>query len=127
MSRCIDDATSKESIMSEIRSSKSEQWLQSWCRGHGLANISLSLRRRLQQAIDAYLQWMKDQGHPDSTRDDHQLELEHLIAFAQHGRWGWDQIFSFEVLSLFQKQVGKSYGRALRSLSWYLFSISVCW
>jgi site-specific recombinase XerD len=108
--------------MSETDSSQSEQWLQSWCRDHGLPNISLSLRLRLQQLIDAYLQWMKDQGYPDSTRDDHQLELEHFIAFVQHGRWGWDQIFSFEVLSAFQEQAGKSYGRALRALSWYLFS-----
>jgi len=101
--------------------SESEQWLQSWCRDHGLPKVSLSLRLRLQQVIDAYLQWMKDQGHPDSTCDDHQRELEHLIAFVQHGRWGWDQIFSLDVLILFQKQVGKSYGRALRALSWYLF------
>jgi site-specific recombinase XerD len=95
--------------------------MQRWCRDHGLPKISLSLRRRLQQAIDGYLQWMKDQGYPDSTYDDHQLELEHFIAFVQHGRWGWDQIFSFEVLGLFKKEVGKSYGRALRGLSWYLF------
>jgi len=101
--------------------SESEQWLQSWCRDHGLPKVSLSLRCRLQQVIDAYLQWMKDQGHPDSTCDDHQRELEHLIAFVQHGRWGWDQIFSLDVLILFQKEVGKSYGRALRALSWYLF------
>jgi len=101
--------------------SESEQWLQSWCRDHGLPKVSLSLRLRLQQVIDAYLQWMKDQGHPDSTCDDHQHELEHLIAFVQHGRWGWDQIFSLDVLILFQKEVGKSYGRALRALSWYLF------
>ncbi|MCP3897719.1 MAG: tyrosine-type recombinase/integrase [Moraxella sp.] len=64
---------------------------------------------------------MKDQGHPDSTRDDYQRELEHFIAFVQHGRLRWDQIFSFDVLILFQKEVGKSYGRALRALSWYLF------
>jgi integrase/recombinase XerD len=107
--------------MSETQSCQSEQWLQSWCREHGLPKISLSLRCRLQQVIDAYLQSMKDQGHPDSTRDDHQRELEHFIAFVQHGRWGWDQIFSFDVLGLFQKEVGKSYGRALRALSWYLF------
>jgi site-specific recombinase XerD len=108
--------------MSETQFFPSEQWLQKWCQDHGLPNISLSLRLRLQQVIDAYLQWMKDQGYPDSTRDDHQLELEHLIAFVQHGRWGWDQIFSFDVLSAFQEQVGKSYGRALRALSWYLFN-----
>ena len=107
--------------MSETDSCQSEQWLQSWCSDHGLPNISLSLRRRLQQGIDAYLQWMKDQGHPDTTSNDHQRELEHFIAFVQHGRWGWDQIFSLDVLSAFKKQVGKSYGRALRSLSWYLF------
>jgi len=107
--------------MSETQFFPSEQWLQSWCQNHGLPNISLSLRRRLQQVIDAYLTWMKDQGHPDSTRDDHQRELEHFIAFVQNGRWGWDQIFSFEVFSAFQKEVGKSYGRALRALSWYLF------
>ena len=107
--------------MSETRSSKSEQWLQSWCSDHGLPNISLSLRHRLQQVIDAYLQWMKDQGHSDTTHDDHQRELEHFIAFVQHGRFRWDQIFSFDVLSAFKKQVGKSYGRALRALSWYLF------
>jgi integrase/recombinase XerD len=107
--------------MGEIQSSQSDKWMQRWCRDHGLPNISLSLRRRLQQVIDAYLQWMKDQGHPDSTRDDHQRELEHFIAFVQHGRWGWDQIFSLDVLSAFKKQVGKSYGRALRALSWYLF------
>jgi site-specific recombinase XerD len=95
--------------------------MQRWCQDHGLPKVSLSLRRRLQQAIDAYLQWMKDQGYPDSTRDDHQRELEHFITFVQHGRWGWDQIFSIDVFSLFQKQVGKSYGRALRALSWYLF------
>jgi hypothetical protein len=74
--------------MSETDSSQSEQWLQSWCRDHGLPNISLSLRHRLRQLIDAYLQWMKDQGHSDSTRNDHQRELEHFIAFVQHGRWG---------------------------------------
>jgi site-specific recombinase XerD len=96
--------------------------MQRWCRDHGLPKISLSLRRRLQQVIADYLQWMKDQGYPDSTRDDHQLELDHFIAFVQHGRWNWDQIFSFDVLGLFQKEVGKSYGRALRALSWYLFS-----
>ena len=107
--------------MSETQFFPSEQWLQSWCQNHGLPNISLSLRRRLQRVIDAYLTWMKDQGHPDSTRDDHQRELEHFIAFVQNGRWGWDQIFSFEVFSAFQKEVGKSYGRALRALSWYLF------
>jgi integrase/recombinase XerD len=107
--------------MTETDSSQSEQWLQAWCSGHGLPNISLSLRCRLQQVIDAYLQWMKDQGHPDSTRDDHHRELEHFIAFVQHGRLRWDQIFSLDVLSAFQKQVGISYGRALRALSWYLF------
>jgi len=107
--------------MSETQSCQSEQWLQSWCREHGLPKVSLSLRCRLQQVIDAYLQWMKDQGHPDSTRDDHQRELEHFIAFVQHGRWGWDQIFSLDMLSAFKKQVGKSYGRAIRALSWYLF------
>ena len=107
--------------MSEARSSQSEQWLQRWCGDHGLSNISLALRRRLQQAIDAYLQWMKDQGHPDTTCHDHQRELQHLIAFVQHGRLRWDQIFSLDVLSAFKKQVGKSYGRALRALSWYLF------
>ena len=107
--------------MSETRSSKSEQWLQSWCSDHGLPNISLPLRHRLQQVIDAYLRWMKDQGHSDSTRNDHQRELEHFIAFVQHGRLRWDQIFSPDVLSAFKKQVGTSYGRALRALSWYLF------
>jgi site-specific recombinase XerD len=107
--------------MSETQSSQSEQWMQRWCRDHGLPKISLSLRCRLQQAIDGYLQWMKDQGYPDTTCDDHQLELDRFIAFVQHGRWGWDQIFSIDVLGLFQKQVGKSYGRALRGLSWYLF------
>jgi integrase/recombinase XerD len=107
--------------MSETDSSQSERWLQAWCSDHGLANISLSLRRRLQQVIGAYLQWMKELGHPDSTRNDHQRELEHFIAFVQHGRLRWDQIFSLDVLSAFQKQVGKSYGRALRALSWYLF------
>lgn len=107
--------------MHETRSSQSEQWLQSWCQDHGLPNISLSLRCRLQQVIEAYLQWMKDQGYPDTTSDDHQRELEHLTAFVQHGRLRWDQIFSLDVLSAFKKQVGKSYGRALRALSWYLF------
>jgi site-specific recombinase XerD len=107
--------------MSDTPSSQSEQWLQSWCRDHGLPNISLSLKHRLQQVIDAYLQWMKDQGYSDSTRNDHQRELEHFIAFVQHGRFRWNQIFSFDVLSAFKKQVGKNYGRALRALSWYLF------
>ena len=107
--------------MSETQLFPSEQWLQRWCQDHSLPNISLSLRRRLQKVIDAYLQWMKDQGYCDNTRDDHRLELEHFIAFVQHGRWGWDQMFSFDMLELFQKQVGKSYGRGLRALSWYLF------
>jgi integrase len=108
--------------MSETKSCPSEQWLQSWCRDHGLPNISLSLRCRLQKAIDGYLKWIKDQGYSDNLRDEHQLELEHFIAFVQHGRLSWDQIFSFEVLCAFQQQAGKSYGRALRALSWYLFS-----
>ena len=94
--------------MSETDSSQSEQWLQAWCSDHGLPNISLSLRHRLQQVIDAYLQWMKNQGHSDSTCNDHQRELEHFIAFVQHGRWGWDQIFSLDVLILFQKRSAKA-------------------
>ena len=69
--------------MSETQTSRSEQWMQGWCRDHGLPNISLSLSCRLQQAIDGYLQWMKDQGYPDSTRDDHQLELDHFIPLCQ--------------------------------------------
>ena len=84
--------------MGETDSSQSEQWLQAWCSDHGLPNISLSLRHRLQQVIGAYLQWMKDQGYPDTTCDDHQRELEHLIAFVQPGRLSWDQIFSLDVL-----------------------------
>jgi site-specific recombinase XerD len=107
--------------MSETDAFQSEQWLQAWCSDHRLPNISLSLRHRLQQVTDAYLQWMKEQGHSDSTRNDHQRELQHLIAFVQHGRLRWDQLFSLDVLSAFQEQVGKSYGRALRALSWYLF------
>jgi site-specific recombinase XerD len=107
--------------MSETRSSQSEQWLQSWCREHGLPKVSLSLRCRLQQVIDEYLQQMKDQGYSDNARNDHQLELDRFIAFVQHGRWHWDQIFTFDVLGLFQKKVGKNHGRAVRALSWYLF------
>ena len=107
--------------MSKTPPSRSQQWMQRWCQGHGLPNISLTLRRRLQQIIAAYLQWMKDQGYSDNTRDDHQLELDHFITFVQHGRLKWDQIFSFGVLDLFQKEVGKHYGRAVRGLSWYLF------
>jgi site-specific recombinase XerD len=107
--------------MSETDSSQSEQWLQSWCSDHGLPNISLSLRCRLQQVIDEYLQQMEDQGYSDNVRNDHQLELDRFIVFVQHGRWHWDQIFSFDVLGLFQKKVGKNHGRAVRALSWYLF------
>ncbi len=107
--------------MSETQSFPSQQWLQTWCQDHGLPNISLSLRYHLLQVIDEYLQWMKAQGYADNIRDDHQLELQRFIAFVQHGRWHWDQIFSFDVLGLFQKEVGRSHGRALRGLSWYLF------
>ena len=64
---------------------------------------------------------MKDQGYSDNICDDYQLELDHFITFVQDGRLKWDQIFSFEVLDLFQKEVGKHYGRAVRGLSWYLF------
>lgn len=107
--------------MSEKDAFQSEKWLQSWCRDHGLANISLSLRRRLQHVIDEYLQQMEDQGYSDNARNDHQLELDRFIVFVQHGRWHWDQIFTFDVLGSFQKKVGKNYGRAVRALSWYLF------
>jgi len=107
--------------MSKTPSSQSEQWMQRWCQDHDLSNISLSLRCRLQQVIAAYLQWMKDQGYSDNICDDYQLELDHFITFVQDGRLKWDQIFSFEVLDLFQKEVGKHYGRAVRGLSWYLF------
>ncbi|MCP3896268.1 hypothetical protein, partial [Moraxella sp.] len=100
--------------MSETQSFPSQQWLQTWCQDHGLPNISLSLRYHLLQVIDEYLQWMKAQGYADNIRDDHQLELQRFIAFVQHGRWHWDQIFSFDVLGLFQKEVGRSHGRALR-------------
>ncbi len=107
--------------MSETDSSQSERWLQAWCSDHGLPNISLSLRRRLQQVTDQYLQQMKDQGYPDHICNDYQLELDRYIAFVQHGRWHWEQIFTFDVLGLFQKKVGKNHGRAVRGLSWYLF------
>jgi len=48
--------------MSDPPSAEAEQWLQSWCDDHGMAKISLSLRSRLQQAIDGYLQWMQRAG-----------------------------------------------------------------
>ena len=73
--------------MSETDSSQSEQWLQVWCSEHGLPNISLALRHRLQQVIDAYLQWMKDQGHPDSTRNDYrEREIEKPGLWVQYGQ-----------------------------------------
>ena len=107
--------------MSDPPSAEAEQWLQSWCDDHGMAKISLSLRSRLQQAIDGYLQWMQEQGHSESSRSDHWLELERFVAFVQHGRWGWEEIFSLEVLGEFKKEAGRNCGRALRGLAWYLF------
>ena len=55
--------------MSETDSSQSEQWLQSWCSEHGLPNISLSLRRRLQQVIDEYGRKLVE-ATPDHTSPD---------------------------------------------------------
>jgi site-specific recombinase XerD len=107
--------------MSEAPSSQEDQWMQTWCQTHGLPEINLSLRLRLQEAIGAYLQWMKEQGCLDITRDGHKQELERFIAFVQHGRWHWHQIFTFDVLRLFKDEVGKSHGRAVKGLSRYLF------
>ena len=73
--------------------------------------------RDLEQAIDAYLLWMKDEGYNPVSYDDHKEILRLFLDFIRGGEFEWDDIFTLDTVKAFQKHSGLSQAHGVRGLS----------
>ena len=77
--------------------------------------------KKLDQAVEDYLQWMADSGYAKSTRKAYARGLNQFSVFIKHRKCTFDAIFTEDTLKQFRK-TGKSYQRhAVYGLSRYLF------
>jgi len=77
--------------------------------------------RDLEQAIDAYLLWMKDEGYNPVSREDHKETLRLFLDFIRCGEFEWDDIFTLDTVKAFQQHHGLTQARGVKGLSRYLF------
>ena len=76
--------------------------------------------RDMEQAIDAYLLWMKDEGYNPVSYEDHKDILRLFLDFIRGGEFEWDDIFTLDTVKAFQKHSGLSQAHGVRGLSRYL-------
>ena len=77
--------------------------------------------KKLNQAIEDYLQWMADSGYAKSTREAYARGLKQFSVFIEQRKCTFEAIFTEDTLRQFKK-ISKSYQRpAIFGLSRYLF------
>jgi site-specific recombinase XerD len=77
--------------------------------------------RTLKQAIDEYLQWMISAGYSFHTCDTYRNELNSFFFFIFRKQIDWNDIFTFNTLKDFQKNIQAATGPGVRGLWQYLF------
>lgn len=76
--------------------------------------------RNLEQSIDEYLQWMEDEGYNLVSHEDHKETLRLFLDFIRGGEFEWNDIFTLDTVTAFQKHNGLSQAHGVRGLSRYL-------
>jgi integrase/recombinase XerD len=77
--------------------------------------------KNLEQAIDTYLLWMKEERyHPESYRT-HKATLRLFLDFIRDREFEWDDVFTLDTVTVFQKHYGLAHARGVKGLSQYLF------
>ena len=74
----------------------------------------------LEQAIDAYLPWMKGEGYNPVSYEDHKETLRLFLDFIRCGEFEWNDIFTLDTVKAFQKHHGLTQAHGVRGLSRYL-------
>jgi len=73
--------------------------------------------KNLEQAIDAYLLWMKEEGyHPESYRT-HKATLHLFLDFIRDREFEWNDVFTLDTVTFFQKHYGLAHARGVKGLS----------
>lgn len=82
----------------------------------------MGAKRKLQQAIEAYLLWMIENGYSRSTWYIHAAVLKHFQAYIKRRKIPWNRIFTFTTEHAFARETGLTHvTAALRGLSRYLY------
>ncbi len=81
-----------------------------------------AIAKRLEQAIEHYLQSMTSQGYAPSTQKTYRQVLRRFAMFIKHKRVPWDDIFTSQSIERFQKLTGLSQLPAISGLAQYLFA-----
>ena len=76
--------------------------------------------RDLEQAIDAYLLWMKEEGYNPVSYEDHKETLRLFLDFIRCGEFEWKDVFTLDTVKAFQKHHGLTQAHGVRGLSRYL-------
>jgi len=77
--------------------------------------------KALEQAVDAYLLWMKDEGYNSVSCEDHKETLHVFRDFIRDGEFEWDDVFTLDTVKAFQQHHGLTQARGVKGLSQYLF------
>lgn len=101
--------------MADKQALESIEWIEK-----RLQQSQLTLKK-LEQAINDYLQWMTSKDYANSTRRGKKLMLNKFFSFIKDRRFDWDEIFTLDTLKQFQEIKVIKHGHAVRGLARYLF------
>lgn len=76
----------------------------------------------LEQAIDAYLEWMAVNAYTQNTQRMHKRTLNQFLSFIKGRRYSWDEIFTRRTLKCFINIRDLSQTYAITGLARYLYS-----
>jgi site-specific recombinase XerD len=77
--------------------------------------------KNLEQAIDTYLLWMKEEGYHLESYRTHKATLHLFLDFIRDRAFEWDDVFTLDTVTAFQKHHGLAQARGVKGLSRYLF------
>jgi len=77
--------------------------------------------KALERAIDAYLLWMEEEGYNPVSYEDHKETLRLFLDFIRGEGFEWDDVFTLDTVTAFQKNHGLTQARGVKGLSQYLF------
>ena len=77
--------------------------------------------KQLDQVVEAYLQWMLENGYSEATCKAHGQSLKPFRAFIRKIKCSFTHIFTQAVVGQFKKAYGVDQLNAVYGLAWYLF------
>ncbi|MBW2610570.1 MAG: tyrosine-type recombinase/integrase [Deltaproteobacteria bacterium] len=107
--------------MPDKRTRQSIEFLNWWLKECGPPRDDTTAQRRLEKAIDDYLEWMPEQGYRPGTIEDYRRTLNKFVVFTKGRGLSWDEMFTMDTLKWFQKVRALTWAPGVRGLSRYLF------